>query len=144
MIDLVTLFRNNTNLQESQIKNLLNIKFEDKKLISTEDRWFVLEVVNMIKMMGYPKTYEYLQNSSYKTRREFLENSEILENSRKRNYIDKMINLRRQIRLKGMFKCNNCGSDNTKHLGTLQIRSADEPTTDKYECLDCGTKGSKT
>ena len=39
-------------------------------------------------------------------------------------------------------KCKDCGSDNI-YVMSVQTRSADEATTKKYECLDCGNKWSE-
>ena len=39
-------------------------------------------------------------------------------------------------------KCRECGSDNI-YVMSVQTRSADEATTKKYECLDCGNKWSE-
>lgn len=39
-------------------------------------------------------------------------------------------------------KCRECGSDNI-YVMSIQTRSADEATTKKYECLNCGNKWSE-
>lgn len=39
-------------------------------------------------------------------------------------------------------KCRECGSDNI-YVMSVQTRSADEATTKKYECLNCGNKWSE-
>ena len=39
-------------------------------------------------------------------------------------------------------KCRDCGSDNI-YVMSVQTRSADEATTKKYECLDCGNTWSE-
>lgn len=39
-------------------------------------------------------------------------------------------------------KCKDCGSDNI-YVMSVQTRSADEATTKKYECLNCGNKWSE-
>lgn len=39
-------------------------------------------------------------------------------------------------------KCRDCGSDNI-YVMSVQTRSADEATTKKYECLDCGNEWSE-
>lgn len=130
---------------------LSNLTFNDgEEILTLDDEYFLYEVVNMLFVVGYEATLEYLSTDWEKAfggdvsdknsiRKRMLFYSPLLKEARDKFDIDLDI-YRNTIEVgKGVVSCKRCGSDETISL-EKQTRSADEPTTIRVTCLQCDYK----
>lgn len=138
-------FNEDKKLTEKQIKSLISLKAGDVPLLEVKntERAIFLEVVDMLNNIGFDESYKYLKSKQKEENKyEIIRKSpqETLQNARVRYFLDMTFKLRESSKgVKGLYTCPKCKSKNTVTMSVM-TRRADEPLTEKSECLTCGTK----
>lgn len=134
-------------MTSDQVDKLLKIRLtRDEFLINVENRYFIYEVYNMIRKLGYYQTYEYLNQDWSKIygnvadiRKKIVLGSPLMKPFEDKLNLDMEI-YRNKIDVgKGAIDCVKCGSENTVSV-EKQMRSADEPMSVIVTCMSCSYK----
>ena len=138
-------------LTKDQAAALTNIKLSNgENLILPEDRYFLLEVSNMVNKLGYEKTYEYLSNGGNQKwdeklggfkdlRKKILFLSPLMQPARDKAQIDMEIYRNKPDVVIGGENCKKCGSNQVISTES-QNRRCDEISTIMCACLQCSYK----
>ena len=134
-------------VNQEQADVLASLKFKRGDFVLTlEDRYFIYEVVNMLNELSYEQVVGFLTEdweekfgSGPGLRRKILFENSLLASAKDRLNMDMEIYKTKVEVSKGAVDCKKCGSDETLSV-EHQRRSADEPTTIKVTCLQCGYK----
>jgi DNA-directed RNA polymerase subunit M/transcription elongation factor TFIIS len=147
--NLTTIFKEYTNLNDKEIKALLNVR-KSNGLVSLniesdeeDDIAFVYELIGMIKDYGFAKAYSFLeQKKDAITQKQILE-SEIFE-SQKKKYNEDTVKLRTKVKVKssGIFVCPRCNEKDTSYT-EVQLRGGDEGSSFIIACNACGHQFKK-
>lgn len=138
-------------LTKDQAAALANIKLSNgESLLLPEDRYFLLEVSNMVNKLGYEKTYEYLNNGGKEKwdeklggfkdlRKKILFLSPLMQPARDKAQIDMEIYRNKPDVVVGGENCPKCGSEETISV-EKQMKKCDEPANVYVTCLFCSYK----
>lgn len=125
---------------EEQIERLRELKLESgETMLTLGEKWFIYEIIGLIKRYGYEESMEYLTGNKWGTRKDVIFNAPTLANAKNKVLNDAEIFRRKGEAVAGLFKCRKCGSNETISVD-VQTRSADEPMTTKVTCVACGNK----
>lgn len=130
------------DLSSTDIKKLKSLKSENDKLLVLEDRATILEIVALIRNIGFEKSYDYLKKNQRLSRLEIIRKSPLYKNYKKELFLSDTRSIRALGNaIDGKYQCPKCGS---KKVQTIykQIKSSDEPMTELNQCKVCGFKWS--
>jgi DNA-directed RNA polymerase subunit M/transcription elongation factor TFIIS len=141
---LNAIFKEHTNLNNEQIKNLLTVRnYNNVPVLNLETNEnneisFIFETIGMIKEYGYDKALQFVKNNIDKVSEKSILSSFIFE-QQARKFKEETVKLRTKIVVNsvGIFKCNKCGSKDTSYT-SKQTRSGDEGETFYVGCNSCG------
>ena len=117
-------------------------------ILTMEDRPFIYEIINMLYTLDYEIVYNFL-STNWETvfgadpniRKKILFENPLMGPAKTRQDMDMEI-FRGQIQVvQGAVDCRRCGSGETLSL-EKQNRGADEATSIRVTCLQCGYKWS--
>ena len=122
------------------IENLFSIVNDGKGLLSDteESKFQFLELIGLVHNLGEKNVMELVLENKRMPLSMILRNSEFFISSRKRQFIDSTVKLKHVKKIENVVFCRKCKSNQVRELARVQTRGADEPTTEKYECMKCG------
>lgn len=123
-----------------QLQKLKKIKKNGERAISSSNLSFVYEVFGMIKQIGFEDTYNYLESLSGTVP---LDSKFVLESSlfeaQHKSYQVEIARMRDefQVKVKGLYKCRKCKSENVIDTRAANQRRGDEADLYTVRCMDC-------
>ncbi len=148
-IDYNQIFKNLKNnakpiMTNPEIISLLNLQLGDEKLITMDYPDFVYEIVNLLIVIGYEQTFNFLNKdwteifgdtvNQSDIRKKILFRSPLLKNTQEKFISD--LQIFENVSVEAGEKCKRCGSEQT--ISTVkQTRSCDEAATIEITCLEC-------
>ena len=133
---------NRKSLEKKEIDKLMKLKFNSEPLFSLKDRDFILEVVEILRFMGFEDGYKYLKTSEKdQSKDQIIRNSPVFENSRRRNFFEITKDLR-TTKVESYTQCKKCKQFHVDSFAK-QVRSGDEGQTTFHKCTDCGHQWSE-
>lgn len=129
------------NVEKDEAKALTDLNFVNNgPILTMEDRYFIYEVLGMLKKVGYEETYKFLNQGweySLGIRKKMLFESPLMRRAREKFQVDMEIYRNKPDPVTHGEKCLKCQSDSTISI-TTQTKSSDEISTIKVKCLQCG------
>ena len=123
-------------LNAVQIGQLMALTYANSnKIIDLDNRELIFDLVGAIVEQGYDSTYRYLTSQQFENAKQIIDNLPMLEATRIK-FTKDLENLQAATN-EGLYQCGDCGSENTFYR-EAQTRSADEATSVKVKCYDCG------
>lgn len=98
----------------------------------------LLNMLAYIRTVTYPEALEYLGSIAGQTSKELIWSNPLLKKQQMKQRIDMEI-IRSKPETGAGEECPHCHGKNTISA-EKQVRSADEPMTIKFTCLDCSTR----
>lgn len=140
---LLEKYADDLNLSKKELDKLTNIKKNGDYILTANNFGFVYEIFGMLKTLGFQETYKFLENIpedevSKFTPKKILD-SPLFERE-ETLYQAEIARLRDefQVKLKGLYNCTKCGSQNTIDTISSRQRGSDEATIYEITCQDCG------
>jgi DNA-directed RNA polymerase subunit M/transcription elongation factor TFIIS len=130
------------NLRATDVKKLKSLTSENGKLLVLEERDIILEIIALIRNIGFEKSYNYLKKNQRLSRVEIIRQSPLYNNYKKELFLSDTRSIRSLGNtIDGKYECPKCGS---KKVETVykQIKRSDEPMTELNKCKLCVFKWS--
>ncbi len=142
--DLVTILKENTELNAIEIKNILNVRKNNGMQTLTleneadEDIGYIFEIIGLINKIGYEETYKFLKENNDEVDEKTVLKSTFFDDM-KRKYNMETAKMRNKVKISsnGQFTCPRCGSKDTSSV-EQQTRAGDEGSTVFITCNGCG------
>ncbi len=137
-------YAENLGLTKTQLNKLMNITKNDETLISSVNLGFVYEVFGMIKVIGFDQTLKFLEEFDTKNMKGRIPSKIIFDSvlfeREETLYQNDIARIRDefQVKVKGLYKCQKCGSQDTIDQTSTRQRSSDEATIFEITCQSCG------
>jgi len=131
-------------LTKTQINKLLNISKNGENIITSHNLGFVYEIFGMIKLLGFEPTIKFLDELDTKNTKGKITAKEIFDSTlfeREETLYQNDISRIRdefQVKVKGLYKCGKCGSQDTIDQTSSRQRTSDEATIFEISCQACG------
>ncbi len=142
---LLSKYAEDLNLSKKELEKLTNIKKNGEYLLTANNFGFVYEIFGMLNSpMGFQGTYDFLEKLSLEKGVSKISPKHILDSplfEREETFYQAEIARLRdefQVKLKGLYNCTKCGSQNTIDTIASRQRSSDEATIYEITCQDCG------
>lgn len=129
-------------LSKVNLEKLTNITKNGEYLLTSNNPGFVYEVFGMVKILGIDQTLSYLESLDMKGRSKPLAKNILDSNLFEREetlYQNDIAIIRDefQVKVKGLYKCPKCGSQDTVDQTSSRQRSSDEATIFEITCQSC-------
>jgi DNA-directed RNA polymerase subunit M/transcription elongation factor TFIIS len=140
---LLEKYAEDLNLSKKELDKLTNIKKNGEYILTANNFSFVYEIFGMLKTLGFQETFNFLEKMSL-SEDKYVSSKKILESPlferEETLYQAEIARLRDefQVKLKGLYNCTKCGSQNTIDTISSRQRSSDEATVYEITCQDCG------
>ncbi len=131
-------------LTKTQLNKLMNVTKNDENIIVSNNIGFVYEVFGMIKLLGFDQTMKFLDEFDSKNLKGKIPSKEIFNSilfeKEETLYQNDIARIRDefQVKVKGLYKCQKCGSQDTVDQTSSRQRSSDEATIFEITCQSCG------
>ena len=130
-------------LSKTQLNKLMNITKNEEPLITSSNIGFVYEVFGMIKLLGFDQTMKFLEEFDNSVKGKISSKeifNSILFEKEETLYQNDIARIRDefQVKVKGLYKCQKCGSQDTIDQTSSRQRSSDEATIFEISCQSCG------
>jgi len=137
-------YAENMGLTKTQLNKIMNININSENLISSSNIGFTYEVFGMIKLIGFDQTFKFLEELVEKNLKGKIPSKAILDSllfeKEETLYQNDIARIRDefQVKVKGLYKCQKCGSQDTIDQTSSRQRSSDEATIFEISCQSCG------
>jgi DNA-directed RNA polymerase subunit M/transcription elongation factor TFIIS len=141
---LLTKYAEDLKLSKKELDKLTNLKKNGEYLLTANNFGFVYEIFGMLNSQGFKETYTFLEKIASEKAFSKVSPKTILESPiferEETLYQAEIARLRDefQVKLKGLYNCTKCGSQNTIDAIASRQRSSDEATVYEITCQDCG------
>jgi hypothetical protein len=141
---LLTKYAEDLNLSKKELDKLTNLKKNGEYLLTANNFGFVYEIFGMLNSLGFQETYAFLEKMSTEKGSSKVSSKNILDSQlferEETLYQVEIARLRDvfQVKLKGLYNCTKCGSQNTIDAISSRQRGSDEATIYEITCQDCG------
>jgi DNA-directed RNA polymerase subunit M/transcription elongation factor TFIIS len=141
---LLTKYAEDLHLSKKDLDKLTNLKKNGEYLLTVNNFGFVYEIFGMLKSLGFQETYAFLEKMGLEKGSSKVSSKNILDSQlferEETLYQAEIARLRDefQVKLKGLYNCTKCGSQNTIDTISSRQRSSDEAIVYDITCQDCG------
>ena len=125
------------------IDYLFSINVDGKSIVkdNNEGKFQLVELAYLINREGEDTIRELIETNKQLPLGEIIRKSNVFLKARRRFFLDTTVELKEKKKIASIVKCPKCHS-NQVETKTIQIRGADEPSTDKNMCRKCNYKFS--
>jgi DNA-directed RNA polymerase subunit M/transcription elongation factor TFIIS len=125
------------------IDYLFSINIDGKSIVkdNNEGKFELIELSYLIKQEGEETIRQLIETNKHLPLGQIIRKSNVFLKARRRFFLDTTVELKEKKKIASIVKCPKCHS-NQVETKTIQIRGADEPSTDKNMCRKCNYKFS--
>jgi DNA-directed RNA polymerase subunit M/transcription elongation factor TFIIS len=125
------------------INYLFSINIDGKSIVkdTNEGKSQLIELAYLINREGEDTIRQLIENNKQLPLGDIIRKSNVFLKARRRFFLDTTVELKEKKKIASIVKCPKCHS-NQVETKTIQIRGADEPSTDKNMCRKCNYKFS--
>ena len=125
------------------INYLFSINVDGKSIVkdNNEGKSHLIELAYLINREGEDTIRELIVTNKQLPLGDIVRKSNVFLRARRRFFLDTTVELKEKKKIASIVKCPKCHA-NQVETKTIQIRGADEPSTDKNMCRKCNYKFS--
>lgn len=133
--------------EEADTLSTLRFKESGNVILTMEDRPFLYEVIWMLsyEKIGYQNTYNFLTTNwekmlgKYNIRKKMMFENPLMNPAKEKFLVDMEIYTEKLDIEEAEVQCKRCSGSSVVTV-SKQVRSADEPMTNFYVCIDCNNR----
>lgn len=129
-------------LSDSFIKFLSSQTRDGKQLVNQYNKYDLIDLLGLINGNSEEMVKNIIRDDPINTLDVIIRNSKNYREFRRKNFIEKTVDLKERVQFSSIIKCPVCKSNNVE-AKTIQKRGGDEPSTDYYFCRNCDNRWSK-
>ena len=126
-------------LSATFIEFLFSQSRHSKPIVHQHNKLDLLDLVGLIDAEGEEYVMEIIEENKDMDLGNIIKKSQMFRKFRKQRFVENTVDLKERVQFSSIIKCPFCKSTNVE-TKTMQMRAADEPSTDKSVCRDCSKK----
>lgn len=129
-------------LSDSFVEFLFSQTRDGKQLINQHNKFELIDLIGIVNVSGEETVKNIIMDDPVNTLDVIVRNSSNYREFRRKDFIEKTVDLKERVQFSSIIKCPVCKSNNVE-AKTIQKRGGDEPSTDYYFCRNCNNRWSK-